>query len=475
MVIQQCSEIQPAWLQEVLNSYVTDLEAQRRLTELAVVSPDEHGYTLTQGVIQFRGRVWVGANSALQTKLITAFHSSAVGGHSGAHETYQRLKRLFSWSGLKAQVADFVRQCDTCQHAKHVNSSPAGLLQPLPPPTGPWRDVTMDFIEGLPLYDGYNCILVVVDRFTKFSHFVPLRHPFTAPSVARVFIDTVVKLHGMPHTIISDRDRIFTSAFWKMLFQQLGTKLQYTTAYHPQTNGQTKRVNQCLEMFLRCAVHDAPRQLRRFLPLAEFWYNSCFHTSLGCSPFHALYGHEPNFGAMPELDIDPSAPVAGVLTERAGQLALLKKNLEVAQKRMKGNADKHRTEKEFQVGKAVLLRLQPYAQHSVVNRPFPKLSYKYFGPYPILERIGKVAYLLDLPAASRIHNVFHVSQLKEYRADYTPVFTDLPKMPALDCANTEPEAILDRRMTKKGNHTGVGSSQSAAMQGEVHGSENISA
>jgi hypothetical protein len=122
---------------------------------------------------------------------------------------------------------------------------------------------------------------------------------------------------------------------------------------------------------------------------------------------------------------------------------------------MKGNADKHRTEKEFQVGEAVLLRLQPYAQQSVVNRPFPKLSYKYFGPYHVLERIGKVAYRLDLPAASRIHNVFHVSQLKEYRADYTPVFTDLPKLPALDCVNTEPEAILDRRMTKRGNHANV--------------------
>jgi hypothetical protein len=155
---------------------------------------------------------------------------------------------------------------------------------------------------------------------------------------------------------------------------------------------------------------------------------------------------------MPELDIDPSSPVAGVLTERAGQLALLKKNLEAAQKRMKGNADKHRIKKEFQVGEAVLLRLQPYAQTSVVNRPFPKLSYKYFGPYPVLARIGKVAYRLELPESSRIHNVFHVSQLKEYRADYTPVFTDLPKLPALDCMDTAPEAILDRRMKKKGNH-----------------------
>jgi hypothetical protein len=207
----------------------------------------------------------------------------------------------------------------------------------------------MDFIEGLPLSDSYNSILVVVDRFTKFAHFVPLRHPFTAPSVARSCVDTVVKLHGMPRSIVSDRDLIFTSNFWKQRFHQLGTKLKFTTAYHPQTDGQSERMNQCLEMFLRCEVHDSPKQWRRLLPLPEFWYNSCVHTAIGCSPFHALYGHEPNFGAMPEIDKDSDSPVAGVLTERAAHLALLKKNLDQAQKRMKANADKHRTEREFQV------------------------------------------------------------------------------------------------------------------------------
>jgi hypothetical protein len=331
MVIQQCSEVQPAWLQEVLNSYATDINAQRRLTELAITSPDEQGYALVQGVIRLHGRVWVGSNSAVQTKLITAFHSSAVGGHSGAHVTYQRLKKFFAWKGLKSHVTEFVRQCDVCQHAKHCNTSPAGLLQPLPPPTGPWHDITMDFIDGLPLSDGFNSILVVVDRFTKFAHFILLRHPFTAPAVARIFIDSVVKLHGMPRSIVSDRDRIFTSTFWKQLFHHLGTKLKFSTAYHPQTDGQSERVNQCLEMFLRCAVHDSPKQWRRLLPLAELWYNSCFHTSIGCSPFHALYGHEPDFGASAALEDPSTSPAAGVPIERAQQLALLKKNLELAQ------------------------------------------------------------------------------------------------------------------------------------------------
>jgi hypothetical protein len=187
------------------------------------------------------------------------------------------------------------------------------------------------------------------------------------------------------------------------------------------------------------------------LPLAELWYNSCFHTAIGCSPFQALYGHEPNFGAVPELEPDAITPASGLLAERAVQLGIITRNLEAAQKRMKRYTDKKRTEKEFQVGDSVLLRLQPYAQKSVVNRPFPKISYKFFGPYPITECIGNVAYRLELPPTSQIHNVFHISQLKEYRADYTPVFADLPKLPQLDTIDTEPETILDRRMMKKGN------------------------
>jgi hypothetical protein len=121
----------------------------------------------------------------------------------------------------------------------------------------------MDFIEGLSSSEGANTILVVVDRFTKYAHFVPLKHPYSAPQIGRVFVDSVVKLHGMPRTIVSDRDRIFTSHFWKLLFAKLGTKLKFTTAYHPQTDGQSDRVNQSLEMFLRCSIQDNPKQWRR--------------------------------------------------------------------------------------------------------------------------------------------------------------------------------------------------------------------
>jgi hypothetical protein len=298
------SEIRPIWLQEVLNSYVTDAVAQAKLQALAVHSPDAQGFELHQGLIKVHGKIWVGENSALQTKLINAFHSSAIGGHFGVLPTYKRLKRLFSWSGMKTSVDDFAKQCMVCQQAKHLHSKPARLLQPLPIPNSIWRELTMDFVEGLPMSSGANVIMVVVDRLTKYAHLIPLKHPFNASTVAQVFLDSVVKLHGVPLSIVSDRDKNFISRLWKELFSALGTKLQFTTAYHPQTDGQSERVNQFIEMFLRCFVHDNPQHWRRWLPLAEFWYNSSYHPALGISPFKALYGCEPNLGALPPFDED---------------------------------------------------------------------------------------------------------------------------------------------------------------------------
>jgi hypothetical protein len=200
------------------------------------------------------------------------------------------MKKLFCWKGLKTAVDDFVRQCSVCQHSKHEHIKSPGKLQPLPVPVAPWQDISLDFVEGLPKSDGFDSILVVVDRLTKFAHFIPLRHPFSAAQVAQALWDNVIKLHGVPLTMVSDRDKIFTSAMWREILQTAGTKLLYSTAYHLQTDGQTERVNQCLEMYLRSAIYDTPRQWRRWLPTAEFWYNTSFHASINCSPFKALYG-----------------------------------------------------------------------------------------------------------------------------------------------------------------------------------------
>jgi hypothetical protein len=220
------SVVLPVWIHEVINSYHNDDEAAHLLQELAVCSPNSQGYYLFDGIIKFQNKVWIGNNSTLQTKLINSFHASALGGYSGIQATHNRLKKLFFWENMRQDVDSFVKQCSICQQAKHELCKYPRLPQPLPVPKQFWTDLSMDFIDGLPLSAGYSMILVVVDRFTKYSHFFPLKHPYSATSVAQVFL-------GIPQSIISDRDRVFLSVFWTELFKLLKTDLKISSIYHP--------------------------------------------------------------------------------------------------------------------------------------------------------------------------------------------------------------------------------------------------
>lgn len=172
----------------------------------------------------------------------------------------QRLKAAFWWSKLKEDVHGTVSECHTCQFSKHEVVKYPGLLQPLPIPDQAWQHITMDFIEQLPSSGGKDTIWVVVDRFTKYSHFFALNHPFTASQVAQQFLDLVYKLHGLPQNIVCDRDKLFTSQFWRQSFNTLRVQQLLSTAYHPQTDGQSERVNQCLESYLRCMCGLEPKK-----------------------------------------------------------------------------------------------------------------------------------------------------------------------------------------------------------------------
>jgi len=151
----------------------------------------------------------------------------------------------------------------------------------------------MDFIEGLPKSEGKEVIFVVVDRFSKYTYFMAIPHPYTASIVARVFLDNIYKLHGLPATIVSDRDVVFLSLFWKELFAKQGVKLCYSTAYHPQSDGQTEVVNKCLGNYLRCMTGTSPAQWVKWLPLAEWWYNTNYHTTTKSTPYEILYSYPP--------------------------------------------------------------------------------------------------------------------------------------------------------------------------------------
>lgn len=261
--------------------------------------------------------------------------------------------------------------------------------------------ISLDFVEGLPPSDRFNAILVVVDKFSKYGHFIPIHHPYTALGIAKLFLDNVYKLHGLPKAIISDRDPIFTSALWKELFKLTDTQLLMSSAYHPQTDGQIERLNQCLEGFLRCTVHSCPRQWSKWLSVAEFWYNTAHHSALGRSPFEVLYGQKPRQLGIEKIDLCAVPDLENWLKKRELLTKIIQQQLQRSQQRMKAQADKHRTEREFQPGDLVYMKLQPYVQSSVAARTNKKLSFWFYGPYKVLQKVGAVAYKLELPMGSK--------------------------------------------------------------------------
>ncbi|GJT20375.1 retrotransposon-related protein [Tanacetum coccineum] len=399
-----------------------------------------------------KGKLVVGTNEQLRQELLHYVHDGSIGGHSGVKTATHKICSLFYWKGLRKQVKQLIRECLVCQKYKPDLSAYPGLLQPLPIPKFVWSSISIDFIEGLPKSQGYNVIFVVVDRLTKYAHFIPLTHPFTAVHVAQAFLDNVCKLHGMPESIISDRDKVFLSLFWNELFVLLKVKLQMSTAYHPQSDGQTEVVNRCLETYLRCMTGEHPQEWSKWLPLAELGYNSNYHSAIKATPFEALYGqpphvHVPYMGGMSRVDAMDRTHVA-----REKVVRLLKFHLERAQNRMKQQTDKHRSERVLEVGDWVWLKLQPHRQVSLRQGKQNKLSPKYFGPFEITSRVGEVAYKLKLPDYSQIHDVFHVSQLKKCKGNHQgTVLVPLPQLNKESLIEMQPMKLLDRKMVKRGN------------------------
>ncbi|KAL4011458.1 hypothetical protein IC575_028517 [Cucumis melo] len=317
------------------------------------------------GGLLFERRLCVPSDSAVKTELLSEAHSSPFSMHPGSTKMYQDLKRVYWWRNMKREVVEFVSKCLVCQQVKAPRQKPAGLLQPLSISEWKWENVSMDFITGLPrTLRGFTVIWVVVDRLTKSTHFVPGKSIYTASKWAQLYMYEIVRLHGVPVSIVSDRDARFTSKFWKGLQTAMGTRLDFCTAFHPLIA--VRASNQVLEDMLRAWALEFPGSWDSHLHLMEFAYNNSFQATIGMAQFEALYGkccRSPVCWGEVFLKV---APMKGVLRfERRG-----------------------------------------------------KLSPRFIGPFEILERIGPVAYRLALPPSlSAVHDVFHVSILRKYVSD----------------------------------------------------------
>jgi hypothetical protein len=425
-------------------------EKLRGLVQALVGDPLSHpGYRLKGGRLYHEGRVVIPKQSPRIAWLLHEFHDTSPSGHSGYLRTYKKLASIVYWEGMR-RIQEYVQACETCQRNKYQTLSPGGLLQPLPIPTQVWSDISMDFIGGLPKVHGIDTIMVVVDRLTKYAHFIPVSHPYTAKEIADIFIKEVVKLHGFPNSIVSDRDRVFLSTFWAELFKQAGTKLKYSSAYHPQSDGQTEVVNRCVETYLRCLTGRQPKQWPKWLAWAEYWYNTNYHASLKTTPFQALYGRSPPMLVKGDVQLSAVDEVNRLTAERNVALKEMQEQLLKAQDMMRSQANKHRREVEFQVGDMVYLKIQPYKLQKLAKRYNQKLSPRYYGPYEILQRIGAVAYKLKLPDDSKVHPVFHVSLLKK------AIAPNVEPQPLPSCMNEawqlepEPEEAMDTRRNEVG-------------------------
>lgn len=211
----------------------------------------------------------------------------------GIAKTLARVSQNFTWPGIKDDVRNFILHCLHCQQTKYDHRKSPGLLCPLPVPMRPWEDLSLDFIGGLPSFRGYSVILVVVDRFSKGIHLGILPPNHTASTVAHLFLDIIVKIHGMPRSLVSDRDPLFLSKFWQELFKFSGTKLRMSSAYHPQSDGQTEVLNRVIEQYLRSFVHQQPSSWGKFILWAEWSYNTSIHSATGMTPYEITFGKLP--------------------------------------------------------------------------------------------------------------------------------------------------------------------------------------
>ena len=373
--------------------------------------------TIRGGLVYKGARLYLPDDRKLRTRILEECHDAPTGGHLGKDKTIEQVKRRFYWPRMDDEIQQYVTGCDACQRNKPSHQAKIGLLQPLPIPDRPWQQVSMDLITGLPVSKaGHDAIAVFVCKVTKANHFAATHTNVTAPKLSNIFVRDVVRLHGLPESILSDRDPRFTAHFWRALWAQLGTKLVMSTAYHPQTDGQTERANRTLEEMLRSYVNWRQTDWDEHLPVLEMAINNARNATTGFSPFYLNHGFEmqlPMDAALREVRPTSKNPEAA---ERVKQMSLdlekAKEAIRKAQQRQARYADQHRREVIFKVGDRVLLSTEHLKL--VGDKRTPKFTFKYIGPFAVKRLVGSNACELDLPSTMQIHPVLNVSRLKPY-------------------------------------------------------------
>ncbi|GJR58185.1 hypothetical protein Tco_1500347 [Tanacetum coccineum] len=377
----------------------------------------------SDGIQCFEGRIWLPLFGGLRDLIMHESHKSKYSIHPGSDKMYQDLKKLYWWPNMKAEIATYVSKCLTCAKVKAEHQKPSGLLQQPEIPEWKWEKITMDFVSGLPRTpSGYDSIWVIVDRLTKSAHFLPMKKTDSIEKLAQLYLKEIVCKHGVPTSIISDRDSLFTSRFWKSLQEAMGTQLDMSTAYHPETDGQRERTIQTLEdMF--------------------------YHASIKAAPFEALYGRKCRSPVCWSEVGESQLTGPELVRETTEMIVQIKNRLITARSRQKSYADVRRKPMEFNVGDMVMLKVSPWKGVIRFGKR-GKLSPRYVGPFKIIERIGPVAYRLELPEKLHgIHNTFHVSNLKKCLADENLVIP-LEEIQLDDKLHfiEEPVEIMDREV-----------------------------
>ena len=430
---------------DIGNALPDDSLAQEHLT---AESMDPRWSTGDDGLLRQDGKIYVPSTGDLRTRVLQFKHDHILSGHFGQNKTLELVRREYSWPNLRTFVKDFCKSCTTCMRSKSQRHKPYGFLKQLPIPEFPWNSISMDFIEQLPESRGFTAILVIVDRLTKQSIFIPTYDTINSLQLAELFVLHVFSKHGVPGHVTSDRGSEFVSHFFKSLGKALDMKLHFTSGYHPEGDGQTERTNQTLEQYLRVYCNYQQDNWSELLPLAEFAYNNSPSATTGVSPFFANKGYHPNITVYPERDL-ASYRARSFVTDLDQLHAELRTQIAAAQARYQVSADSRRLPApDIQIGSQVYVK----AKYFRTTRPAKKLSEKYLGPFEVIAQPGTLSFTIKLPDHMRaVHPVFHVSMLEPHSPDTIPNRVQSPPPPVEVDGEIEYEIaeIVDSKLDKR--------------------------